>query len=100
LIEWGVKGFDLMLTPRVILTQLLFMVIIYGSSKFGKKPLIVTTIILLGITLMHLFFPALLLLQTTIILATAAICYHKIREQEVRAIITAFRDIFDHLTGK
>lgn len=73
---------------------------IYASAKFGKKPLIVTTIILLGITLLHLFSPAVLILQATVILASAAICYHRIREEEVKEIVTAFRDIFDHLTGK
>jgi len=74
--------------------------LIYASAKFGKKPLIVTTIILLGITLLHLFSPAVLILQATVILASAAICYHRIREEEVKEIVTAFRDIFDHLTGK
>jgi hypothetical protein len=78
----------------------LWIVLIYASAKFGKKPLIVTTIILLGITLLHLFSPAVLILQATVILASAAICYHRIREEEVKEIVTAFRDIFDHLTGK
>lgn len=89
-----------MLTTRLVLTQLLWIVLIYASAKFGKKPLIVTTIILLGITLLHLFSPAVLILQATVILASAAICYHRIREEEVKEIVTAFRDIFDHLTGK
>ena len=73
---------------------------IYAFAKFGKNPLIVTTIILLGITLFHLFSPALLILQSTVVLAAAAVCYHRIREEEVKEIVTAFRDIFDHLTGK
>lgn len=89
-----------MLTVRAILIQILWIALIYGSAKFGKKPLIITTVVLLGITLFHLFSPALLILQATVILATAAICYHRIREGEVREIVTAFRDIFDHLTGK
>ena len=89
-----------MLTVRAILLQVLWIALIYGSAKFGKKPLIITTVILLGITLFHLFSPTRLVLQTTVILATAAICYHRIREGEAREIVTAFRDIFDHLTGK
>jgi hypothetical protein len=74
--------------------------LVCASAKFGKKPLIVTTIVLLLITLFHLFSPALLVLQATVILATAAICYHRIRGEEVKEIVTAFREIFDRLTGK
>ena len=87
-------------TPRTILTQILWIVLIYASAKFGKKPLVGTTVVLLALSLIHLFSPALLMLQATVILATAAICYHRIREGEVKEIMTAFRDIFDHLTGK
>jgi|GEM_PF-4550968 len=90
----------MMLTPRVILCQVLFSVMIYAASKFGKKPLVVTTVVLLLITLVHLFSPALLILQGTVILATAAVCYHTIREREVDEIVTAFRNILDRLTGK
>jgi hypothetical protein len=89
-----------MLTPRVILCQVLFSVMIYAASKFGKKPLVVTTVVLLLITLVHLFSPALLILQTTVILATAALCYHRNREREVDEIVTAFRNILGRLTGK
>lgn len=88
------------MTVRAILIQILWIALIYASAKFGKKPLIITTVVLLGITLFHLFSPVLLILQATVILATAAICYHRIREGEIREIVTAFRDIFDHLTGK
>ena len=89
-----------MLTPRVILCQVLFSVMIYAASKFGKKPLVVTTVVLLLITLVHLFSPALLILQATVILATAVVCYHRIREREVDEMVTAFRNILDRLTGK
>jgi len=89
-----------MLTSRVILTQLLWVAVVFASAKFGKKPLVFTTIILLCLTMMHLFSLPLFILQTTVILATAAVCYHRIREEEVREIMTAFRDVFDHLSSK
>lgn len=88
-----------MLTPRVILCQVLFSVMIYAASKFGKKPLVVTTVLLL-LTLVHLFSPALLILQATVILTTAVVCYHRIREREVDEMVTAFRNILDRLTRK
>lgn len=89
-----------MLTSRVILTQLLWVAVVYASAKFGKKPLLITTISLVCLTMIHLFSPPLFILQITVILATAAVCYHRIREEEVREIVTAFRDIFDHLSRK
>ncbi len=89
-----------MFTPRVIVTQVLLIVIIWFASKFGKKPLVLTTVVLLLFTLVHLPYPVLLVLQTTVVLATAAIRYHKIREQEVREMVGTFRNILDRLTGK
>ena len=89
-----------MLTPRVVLTQLLFVVIIWFGGKFGKKPLVLVTIILLCLSLIHLFSPYVLVLQITVILTTAAARYHKIREQEVAEMLAAFRNILDRLGGK
>jgi Flp pilus assembly protein TadB len=89
-----------MLTPRLILTQLLLVVIIWSVGKFGKKTLVLTTIILLFVSFIRLLTPSLFVLQITVILATAAIRYHKIREQEVKEMAAAFRNILDRLSGK
>jgi hypothetical protein len=87
-------------TPRVIITQLFLVFMIWFSAKLGKKILVITTIALLLLSLARLSSPPLFVLQTTVVLATGAVCYHRIREQEAHEIIIAFRNIFDRLTGK
>lgn len=89
-----------MFTRWVIITQLLLAFVLWLSGKFGKKMLIITTIILLVLSLARLSNPSLFVLQTTVVLTTGAVCYHRIREQEAKEIITAFRNILDRLTGK
>jgi hypothetical protein len=89
-----------MLTLRVVLTQLLLVVIIWFVSKFGKKPLVGTTILLLLYCLFQVFTPELFVLQITVVMATTGVCYHKIREKEVKEMVTAFRNILDRLTRK
>jgi len=89
-----------MLSLRVLLVQLLCVVVVWTAGRFGKKPLIVTTVILLFATLVRLLTPPLFILQVTVILATAAVRYHKIREQEVAEMLAAFRNILDRLSGK
>lgn len=89
-----------MFSLRVLLIQLLLIVLLWTAGRFGKKPLIITTVILLFATLVRFFTPALFILQVTVILATAAVRYHKIREREVAEMLTAFRNILDRLTGR
>ncbi len=89
-----------MFTRWVIITQLLLTFIIWVSGKFGKKMLVIITTILLVLSLARFSNPSLYVLQTTVVLATGAVCYHRIREQEAKEIMTAFRNILDRLTGK
>jgi len=89
-----------MLTPRVVLTQLLLGVIIWFVGKFGKKPLVLVTIVLFFFSLLHLVTPNAFVLQITVILTTAAVRYHKIREHEVGEMLVTFRNILDRLSGK
>ena len=88
-----------MLTPPVVLTQLLLLLIIWFAGKFGKKPLVFVTIVLLFFSLIHLITPHVFVLQVTVVLTAAAVRYHKIREQEVGEMLAAFRNILDRLSG-
>ena len=89
-----------MLTPRVVLTQLILVMIIWFVGKLGKKSLVLVTIILLLFSLVYLFTPNVFILQITVILTTAAVRYHKIRELEVLEMLSTFRNILDRLSGK
>lgn len=89
-----------MLTHQVGLTQLLLVVLIWFAGNFGKKSLVFVTIVLLFSSLIHLTTPNVFVLQIAVILATAAVQYHKIREQEVGEMMTTFRNILDRLSGR
>ena len=60
----------MILTVPVLLYQLLFVLIMYVASRFGRKALWVALIASLAWTATHLFFPPLAVLQTVVIVAS------------------------------
>jgi hypothetical protein len=89
-----------MLTHGVVLTQLLLVVTVWFAGKFGKKPLVFVTIVLLFSSLIHVMTPDVFVLQMTVVVTTAAVQYHKIREHEVGEMLTTFRNLLDRLSGR
>lgn len=56
-----------LLTLPVLLYQLLFVLILYIASRFGRRPLLIAFIACLLWTATHLFFPPLAVLQGAVI---------------------------------
>lgn len=71
-----------MFSLAVILYQLLFIVILWVASKWGKVVLTIAFIVCLLVTLTHLFFPPLMILQTVVIVFSYFYFLRKIREKE------------------
>lgn len=57
-------------TIPVLLYQLLFVVIMYVASRFGRKAMWAALAASLAWTATHLFFPPLLILQTAVIVGS------------------------------
>lgn len=60
----------MILTIPVLLYQLLFVVVMYVASRFGRKAMWVALAASLAWTATHLFFPPLLVLQTAVIVGS------------------------------
>lgn len=60
----------MILTLPVLLYQLLFVVIMFVASRFGRKARWVALVLSLTWTATHLFFPPLVVLQTIVIVAS------------------------------
>jgi hypothetical protein len=58
----------MILTNPVLLYQLVFVLILYLASKFGRTPLTIALICCLLWTAIHLFFPPLMVFQAIVIL--------------------------------
>lgn len=60
----------MILTLPVLAYQLLFVLILYVASRFGRKALTVAMLACLLWTVTHLFFPPLMVLQAGVIVGT------------------------------
>lgn len=60
----------MILTLPVLLYQLVFVLILYVASKFGRIPLTIALICCLLWTATHVFFPPLMALQAIVILSS------------------------------
>ena len=58
----------MILTIPVLLYQLVFVLIMYVASRFGRTPLAIALICCLLWTATHLFFPPLMIFQAIVIL--------------------------------
>src|SRR3546814_6324280 len=71
--------FCVILTFPVLLYQLLFVLVLYLASRFGKAALNITTILCLLWTATHLFLVPLAVLQTVVILGIHAVFRRRFR---------------------
>jgi hypothetical protein len=60
----------MILTIPVLLYQLVFVLILYVASRFGRTPLTIALICCLLWTATHLFFPPLMVFQAIVILVS------------------------------
>lgn len=60
----------MILTIPVLLYQLLFVLILYVASRFGRLPLNIALACCLAWTATHIFFPPFMVLQGVVILAS------------------------------
>jgi predicted branched-subunit amino acid permease len=71
-----------MFTIPVLLYQLLYIIVLWIASKKGKRILTIAFIICLLVTVTHLFFPPLMILQTVVIIFSYLHFLKKIREKK------------------
>lgn len=64
----------MIVTIPVLLYQLVFVLILYVASRFGRTPLTITLICCLLWTATHVFFPPLMALQALVILSSYFWC--------------------------
>lgn len=60
----------MILTLPVLLYQLVFVLVLYVASKFGRTPLTITLICCLLWTATHVFFPPLMAVQAAVIVTS------------------------------
>lgn len=60
----------MILTLPVLLYQLLFVLIMYVASRFGKKAMLTALVACLIWTATHVFFPPLMVLQAAVIIGS------------------------------
>ena len=72
----------MILTIPVLLYQLLFVLLHYIASKFGKKALTICMVLCLLWTATHIFLVPLAVLQTVVILTSFAVFRQKIATKE------------------